>query len=922
MDITCTIKKYNINPYLRPLKSRCDPDLVVSENDTILLLIPLQETNRQEACGRLFRPQLSDDDFKYLKQHFVLFQVKRVFLSITKDMSQSTESKTSTFYDIAVNVDKEFLEPLNQFNFPLSESEVVVPYCHRSFVDAMPLISQFRTIDLNTISAIVEDHAMFGISSGLNLLRDEPYNFMSLLESMDGSKYWKNEKHCNLDFDKVFLQRRLIVTRKDLERYNINDNNYESLSKSCGLQFSAMYLPLSETANTTSKDSEDTVPASDDQDISKVEANNYLLDILKRQEKDFVNIATDKKQFFPLITSTPEERASATKSLLRIINLKCSHDPNLNSLRCVVKIICLNPKYAHMVINNRTVWDRLANLSDELNRKACKNKTYINNDSTPNTCVISDTDIAYAWLTCYMNESVKKSYVKESDAFVFTSASASVLPFFPSNDNDYHQNPYLSLPLRKQTIMGAYEKQQLQFGGIKLTTSMQHYVRLSTAQEFRERFNIFVHGLGNDYFEGIDTSELAFCGSVIPACIHALHPHQHYIQQNPASKCVEINRWYPEHFDTYVSRFYESSDLDIMSKVKGLENFTLQMKDFVARIDGNTGEKTMVEPHVVHTFVIEPDYYKKIQTDVHKWIVAHPFEALVAFPHNCTKESVAKLCSGEGVDNIHPNIVTQWYYCHIYCNMDLGAEFRDGSLFDKGMLMSDGVGAYSEEYLKTHVNQDNFRIFVRTSEKSVHCAPIVFRINIKYKLHNEMLRRPMEMFQIHHSEYFSSVSQFHLPCVRGYYRADINEYFLLPSCISANLTFVNIERKFFSCKQSPIDILNKYRKRGFGCLLNPQEMGDFLIYTLKNRKGYEAYGLTAQNIKENTPISTRYLIGSFPLNHPFFKPSPGASDEQSEQDKNSTPINCNIFLNKYVNWNEVSIINPLTGKVNCPKNCW
>ena len=46
--------------------------------------------------------------------------------------------------------------------------------------------------------------------------------------------------------------------------------------------------------------------------------------------------------------------------------------------------------------------------------------------------------------------------------------------------------------------------------------------------------------------------------------------------------------------------------------------------------------------------------------------------------------------------------------------------------------------------------------------------------------------------------FFSTVSQFHLPCVRGFYNGD--DVKLLPSCISAAMTLVNMDYKYFARK--------------------------------------------------------------------------------------------------------------------------
>ena len=101
----------------------------------------------------------------------------------------------------------------------------------------------------------------------------------------------------------------------------------------------------------------------------------------------------------------------------------------------------------------------------------------------------------------------------------------------------------------------------------------------------------------------------------------------------------------------------------------------------------------------------------------------------------------------------------------------------------------------------------------------------------EYKICNifSFLNHDLEIFRNKSSNPFELVSKFHLNCVRGFYNGKTVK--LLPSCITALKTFVNVDFKYFAGKRSPYQIINKYRMRGFGTLLNRKELKDYGEFT-------------------------------------------------------------------------------------------
>jgi hypothetical protein len=102
--------------------------------------------------------------------------------------------------------------------------------------------------------------------------------------------------------------------------------------------------------------------------------------------------------------------------------------------------------------------------------------------------------------------------------------------------------------------------------------------------------------------------------------------------------------------------------------------------------------------------------------------------------------------------------------------------------------------------------------------------------NIRFKLFCKTTK--IETFRIRDKEFFSTVARFHFPCVRAYYQGD--NVYILPSCITAMMTGLNIEYKYFAGIRNPVDIINKYMFRGFGVLLNKYEVNIWLDYNKNN----------------------------------------------------------------------------------------
>ena len=172
-----------------------------------------------------------------------------------------------------------------------------------------------------------------------------------------------------------------------------------------------------------------------------------------------------------------------------------------------------------------------------------------------------------------------------------------------------------------------------------------------------------------------------------------------------------------------------------------------------------------------------------------------------------------------------------------------------------------------EEIEKEHFNSED--IDNDDINKETDANNVLFRCheNLKFKISSKYINHDFEFFKTRYEgSFFSTVSQFHLPCVRGFYNG--NDVKMLPSCISAAMTLINIDYKYFAGSKDPIEIINKYRMRGYTTILNDSEKIRLVSYSNKVEKWDKLYG----NISKNSESSINSIFGPKALHYTLFKP--------------------------------------------------
>jgi len=207
---------------------------------------------------------------------------------------------------------------------------------------------------------------------------------------------------------------------------------------------------------------------------------------------------------------------------------------------------------------------------------------------------------SYAWLTFYMEESIKKQYITKDDRFIFDIKTANLLPNLPINYANFN-SPYLPILINKElydinnNVMGTclvYDK-NIKYGICDLHT-------------FQDRLNLFCSGINKDIFQNLNFDNIAFSGSLIACCLPNFNP----IMLN----CIDLDNYNPDDFIFYINEYYRDSDIDIMCNLNGFE-FIDKVYSIKSCIEKNINHKIDIKTIKTLTVFINNEFIKTYLSD-------------------------------------------------------------------------------------------------------------------------------------------------------------------------------------------------------------------------------------------------------------------------------------------------------------------
>jgi len=440
----------------------------------------------------------------------------------------------------------------------------------------------------------------------------------------------------------------------------------------------------------------------------------------------------------------------------------------------------------------------------------------------------------YAWNTMYLEESIHTVRSTKNHRFVFELECASKLPRFPFTMQNLKTNPYVTLHLSDDLMTPMTNCM-----AIDAMKDYEKYYGVCSREEAIKRMNIFTSGKSDrNIFEGMDSRIYSISGSMIPACLQKLNPLFEYLQMD------QMN--YDEQWNSFFSHYYDESDIDLMCGTKSLMEFIINTSKLIELLCKNIGclrKDLVIEGCKSSCVVVSKHFFTNCVDDMNEQLCKeYTQEELIAMFEKSNSSPDKKL----------PQEIVQYFYADYVGEKNrMIRRFnesvkKNGIEIDESLVTSyNSICSVEQMGIKTSlydfVKKDfvpkdtEVNFFVNDFRSEEEQVPeeenfMVFKYNesIKFKIHSKKMRRSIETFKVNPVDPFNTVARFHKPCVRAYMQGD--RFWMLPSFITAMMSMVNIDYKYFAGIRNPIDIINKYRMRGYGVVLNSTERLHMIYY--------------------------------------------------------------------------------------------
>lgn len=619
-------------------------------------------------------------------------------------------------------------------------------------------------------------------------------NTSYMIENSDETNYWNNPLNCRLNISLQFMNR----------NFNFFDIN------------TIIDKKLADVIENIKNQPDD--------------GGDYLSYMFKKN--NFVDASNAiKKDGYLIYKMSDAKTLSNFEEVIQKLNQEGSYE----ELSILLINVVVSKEYCHQILNNPKILEIFIKLINP----------YVNEN-------VFRKMIGYAWISLYLEETIKKSYTDINSRFVFTCDSASKLPVFQFSLYKLKDSPYFPFLVNDKlfTEYNVYGVDNYTFTNYDSVGTIDKELIKNTygvanLETFKKRMNVFLTGnKATDIFKYTNFDNIAISGSIIAACLP---------NYNPLILNVGCD------FEAYVNEYYSSADLDIMCNIKD----TFEYIDKAYELNDSLN-KACQELNPENISRIEPDKKANIFINLKKID-----EFIRDLKLNCSRENFKDKLA-ENKAKIYQVYVDYKINEHKkYFEEDL-EKFKDPKYTSFFKILP------IEEF-KIHI-----RDFFELDDELVP-AKFMIAENLKFKFKVSGLKRSFEIFQIKYPNFFSTVHKFHLPCVRAYY--DGTQVQILPSCITACMLLTNIDYKYFAGTKDPIEVINKYRQRGFTTILNDKERIKMIKYSFDVEKWKELYELKSLGKKE-----TDRIFKPLDINSRFLKPS-------KIYDKPNILFNKNIYNN-------------------------
>jgi hypothetical protein len=800
-------------------------------------LFILTKLSNKQLPEEIFKLNIRQDIWDDYKSKLILVPVDNLSLI-----------KVPTHYDKLMSLDKDFLEQFNHFDIELSENNLILPILMISYLDLKHYIDE--QTGLNKLKDFFKVRVLnnyFNIRENNFLINRSLVNF---LKNLNETRYWECPYNTLLTMDKKFEKRMMNWTLY----YNLSNNNISST-------------------------------------ISKMKdfkpENDVYLSMLFNN-KNYVT-PVSKVSRFRLYRKSNKKCEFTNENILEMYNSFVTKQQRYYFLTSLLT----SKEYCHLFLNNPLILDEAAFIINE-------------------NIILFRYLIQYAWLCFYMEETITKTWITNNDRFVFDLDTAAKLPVFPILHDNPHLNPYVPILVSEKNLDGKNN-----INGLPSYSNNIASFKLATTEIFKRNLNIFMTGRRQvNLFEGLTPEhKIYICGSAMSACIQEKHPLTSLFVGLPglnASDCPEEDQVLYRTFN----EIYATSDIDIVSTKSDSFEFIESVEEIFKIINGNV---------IKYNKYAEEKHQKKVLYKKAAIFVDIDFISKFIVTEKIKLEYILNELKTSNVNHLFYPFYVKKRELEIanffaeYTQSEMTAikeKYKDNfKLCDvselKVMLTNkkgvtnniksiNKVSLEEEEILKIIEEQD--QMFEEDDDEESESSKqdelldndfkygkFIVKEDFKYKITSPHLNRTIEIFRSKYPEVWSIVGKFHLPCVRCYY--DFNKVYLLPSCITSHLTFMNIDYKYFAGSCDPAEILLKNLQRGWGTYLNLNEISHLIKYISEVDKWKNLIDINIKSLKTYSKIR-----GSTLLSSKLFRPRLYNSDFYYE----AVPVDLTIGYNECI----------------------
>ncbi len=562
------------------------------------------------------------------------------------------------------------------------------------------------------------------------------------------------------------------------------------------------------------------------QEIKNAENTNYLQDIVRNTNWVDLNI---KSHYF---------MSKNSKMKIEHFNQIYNEIPNDKLRYNFLCNLLVSRAHCHLILNNRELLIKTKPIFEKYE-------------------IIFKYLINYAWLTLRSDETLSRTKTIDADRFIFDLETAENLPIYPFSHEDINLNPYacamfdLKLMNLKNNCMG-----------LDMMKDYKKYYGLCSLNEFKRRLQIFVNGSNvPGILDKIDWSHCVIGGSAMTAC---------GMKYNPLMDICKASQNGPQtdaDLALYFLNYYSNSDIDLICNYESIYDFVDYVNNFIVNLRELDGEPKVESVHT-GTIIISNEFIEYELENLKKaldkkdiniqWVKAN-FSDLVVKTYFYDKYYVPWKNEQEQFIK-SKNMETNPVY------MDLSKkipkeEFRlytlDYEIEEETNITQDFEKYYYLKDIYPGIEDNAGKLVAKLSE------------SIRFKVKSEKTRA-FEIFKSKNSNFFSTISRFHMGFVRACWNGKTLK--CTPSYITSMMLQLTTDYKYFSSIRDPVEIINKYRSRGFGIILNDHEKLHMIQYNGIPKPNVENPWIRMYQIDIKNKYSREDVFGAKTANHEIFKP--------------------------------------------------